>query len=492
VSNVTFAAARDALNAQITTVAILVQPHMAGRPSFQHPNQGGGGPPFSAGQGGFLPPEQGQSQDLGAFVPPPDVAAQSAVQVRSFKGTVLYRSTDLQAAKVTLPLNASARQHLRAGSVSQTVVPVAKERLLVGSTLVSSHGAPTGILQVARSLHDVDGTLTTLWQILLVGGLVATLLAFAAGWWLAGTAVRPINRITHTAQEIGNTQDFSRRVAHSGPPDEVGRLAATFNTMLARLQAAYQTQHRFVADASHELRTPLTSIRGNLGLLQREPPIDEGDRLAVIADLVSESERLSRLVADLLTLARTDTGRPLRHDPVPLAPLVTDMVRRLAVSYPGRQILEDGHGDEVVLGDEDAITQLLLILLDNALKFTPASGTVALTTTMYASRVAIAIRDTGPGISPESLPHVFERFYQSDAMRTGVGTGLGLAIARALVEGLHGTIDGESRLGEGSTFIVTLARSQDAGRAGENRHDTAFTDYGRVPAGAREPRSWRI
>ena len=155
-------------------------------------------------------------------------------------------------------------------------------------------------------------------------------MAFGVGWWLAGTALRPIKRITRTAQEIGAAQDFGRRVSYDGPPDEVGRLASTFNTMLSSLQAAYHTQRRFVADASHELRTPLTSIRGNLGLLKREPPIAETDRVAVIDDLVSESERLSRLVADLLTLARSDTGRPLRQEPVPLGPLVGDVIRRLA------------------------------------------------------------------------------------------------------------------------------------------------------------------
>ncbi|MGH2346819.1 MAG: sensor histidine kinase, partial [Chloroflexota bacterium] len=305
----------------------------------------------------------------------------------------------------------------------------------------------------------VDQTLNTLWRILLGGGVIATILAFGAGWWLAGAAVRPINRITHTAQEIGATQDFSRRVAHSGPPDEVGRLAATFNTMLARLQAAFQTQRRFVADASHELRTPLTSIRGNLGLLQRDPPIAEADRVAVLTDLVSESERLSRLVGDLLTLARTDTGRPLRHDPVPLAPLVADVVRRLAVLHPDRLIRKEAQGDATALSDPDALTQILLILLDNALKFTPPEGTVSVTTTVRDGRIAITVRDTGPGIAADALPHIFERFYQGDAARAGTGTGLGLSIARALVEGLHGTIEVESGVGAGSVFAVTLPRA---------------------------------
>jgi signal transduction histidine kinase len=471
-SNVALGAAHDAVTAEVKTVAISLQPHLDPESSPGRQGQGrnpapNSGNPHSANQGGgtaFPGPTQGgtsllgASQNLGGFIPPPDVAAQSAIQVRALDGTVLYRSADLQAAKVTLPLSTAARQQLRPGAISLTTVSVGTQRLLLAGTVVAANGAPAGILQVARSLHDVDHTLTTLWQIMLAGGGVATLLTCGAGWWLAGTAVRPIDRITHTAQEIGATQDFGRRVAYKGPPDEVGRLAATFNTMLARLQAAFQTQRRFVADASHELRTPLTSIRGNLGLLQRQPPIAEADRTAVLADLVSESERLSRLVADLLTLARSDTGRPPRQEPVPLGPLVADVIRRIAASHPDRLIHEDADVHAVALGDPDAITQVLFILLDNALKFTPPDGTVSVTTGVRDG-VVIAVHDTGPGIAADVLPHVFERFYQGDVARAGSGTGLGLPIAKALVEGLRGTIEVESRVGAGSTFTVTLPRA---------------------------------
>jgi len=317
-------------------------------------------------------------------------------------------------------------------------------------------GSSPLILQVAHSLADQDATLGVLRLVLIGGGFIATLLAFGAGWLLAGTALRPIARITQTARAIGDARDFDRRVTHSGPRDEVGRLATTFNAMLASLQEAYQTQRRFVADASHELRTPLTTIRGNLGLLERDPPIADDDRRAVLADLVGESERLSRLVADLLTLARTDAGRPLRHEPVPVSPLLADLCRRLGRSHPGRRIHREVANDVAVLGDPDALTQVLLIVLDNALKFTPPGGVVGVATTMADERVFIAVRDSGPGIAPEALPHIFERFYQGDAARTETGTGLGLAIAKALVETLHGDIRAESMPGRGSTFTLIL------------------------------------
>jgi signal transduction histidine kinase len=229
--------------------------------------------------------------------------------------------------------------------------------------------------------------------------------------------------------------------------------------MLSRLQAAYQTQRRFVADASHELRTPLTSIRGNLNLLERQPPIAEADRVAVLADLVSETERLARLVNDLLALARSDTGRTLARQAVPLRPLIAEVVRRLAVLHPDRVIREEAHGNAVVLGDRDALTQLLLILLDNALKFTPATGLIAARSAVHHDTVTLEVRDTGAGIAPADLPHIFDRFYQGDLARAGTGAGLGLAIARTIVDGLNGTIAVESEPGRGTRFTVTLPLS---------------------------------
>lgn len=405
----------------------------------------------------------------------------TSVQARSLDGRVVYQSSDLTDDHITLPLDGSITQPMARGrEVRGTIYIGARHYAISTVALVgrsqqgnghgpgpgqgqpgagsppNTPGETLGVIQVARSLDDVDRTLTTLRQALLIGGVVATLLAFGAGWALAGATLRPIRRITQSAQEIGEVQDFGRRVAYSGPRDELGVLASTLNTMLARLQDAFQVQRRFAADASHELRTPLTSIRGNLGLLQREPPIAEGDRVAVLSDLVSESERLSRLVNDLLTLARGDAGRHLRAVPVPLGPLLTDLIRQHGVSYPGRSVQLPDRLDDAVLGDPDALTQVLLILLDNALKFTSDHGTVGVRVSRHGSTVAIAVHDTGPGIAPEALPHVFERFYRGDTARAGAGTGLGLAIARALVEGQHGTIAVQSEVGSGSVFTVTM------------------------------------
>ena len=196
-------------------------------------------------------------------------------------------------------------------------------------------GELIGVVQLARSLAEQDESLETLRNALLIGSVLVVVLAFIIGWVLSGAALRPIQRITDTAQIIGAQRDFDRRVDYRGPPDEVGQLATTFNGMLNELQGAYrqteqtlQQQRRFVADASHELRTPLTTIRGNLGLLRRQPPIAEEDQRAVLSDMVDETDRLIRLTNDLLVLARSDAGRSLRRERVPIAPLVDDVCRQ--------------------------------------------------------------------------------------------------------------------------------------------------------------------
>jgi len=473
VSQVSMGATGDALSAEAHSIAISLQPHLGpDQPGGVPGSHGQGQPPGTSGvapqpthlpgAGGNPPAQDGLPGNLGNFMPPPDVAMQSTLQVRSPSGKVIYASADLKAANVTLPLSTASllRMASHPGASQQSIVLLGNQRLLVLTMALGTHGTTIAVLQVARSLRDLDETLSTLRIISLTGGGIAVLIAFGVGWWLAGAALRPIKRITQTAHDIGAAQDFGRRVSYDGPPDEIGRLASTFNTMLSRLQAAFHTQRRFVADASHELRTPLTSIRGNLGLLQREPPIGEADRVAVLNDLVSESERLSRLVADLLTLARSDTGRELRQEPVPLSPLVSDVIRRLAVLHPDRIVHEDPHPDLTALGDPDALTQVLVILLDNALKFTPVEGTVTVTTSKHGHLVAVTVRDTGPGIATEALPHVFERFYQEDSARAGSGSGLGLAIAKALIDGQGGSIAVESKVGAGSAFTVTLPDSQ--------------------------------
>jgi len=382
------------------------------------------------------------------------------VQTRGPDGTILSRTSNLGTFDLPIDTNRLAAQN---GEAWTEVVSTDNGRLFILNQPVVSRGQLMGVVQFARSLADQDESLDTLRNTLLVGSLIVVVLAFILGWVLSGAALRPIQRITDTAHIIGAHHDFDRRVDYRGPPDEVGQLATTFNDMLNELQGAYrqteqalQSQRRMVADASHELRTPLTTIRGNLGLLQRQPPISAEDQAEVMVDVVDETDRLIRLVNDLLVLARSDTGRPLHSEPIAIAPLIDDVWRQAGLLGAERTIECEAIPDVTVVGDRDAIKQVLLILLDNALKFTPEGGTITLGAAVADRVAALRVRDTGPGITPDALPHIFERFYRSDESRTGSGAGLGLAIAKELVEAQHGQISVESKIGQGSTFTVTL------------------------------------
>lgn len=359
-----------------------------------------------------------------------------------------------------LPLSNTGLQTLLSQGEWWEIGSTENGRLLIYNRAVLSGGEVVFIVQVARSLAERDQSLAALGSTLLIASLVTILIAFGIGWVISGLALRPIHRISQTAQEIGNESDFSRRVDYSGPNDEIGQLARTFNSMLSRLQDAYQRvsqalnmQREFVADVSHELRTPLTTVRGNLDLLRREPPLAEVEQDDVLTDLVDESDRLIRLVNELLILARADAGRNLVQEAVPVQPLI-DEARRQAQQLDEQREITAALQDVTALGDRDALKQVLLILLDNALKHT--QGPITISAEAAGDQVVIAVQDTGPGIPPETLDHVFDRFYRGEAEPSVPGFGLGLPIAKALVEEMGGTIAIDSQSRSGSVVRVQL------------------------------------
>ena len=266
-----------------------------------------------------------------------------------------------------------------------------------------------------------------------------------------------------TAEDIGRTQDLSRRLPEGGTNDEVGRLQQSFNQMLRQLEDAYQrlrsaliAQRRFVADASHELRTPLTTIRGNIGLLLKRDDITSEDRVAALNDIAGESERMSRMVQDLLTLARADAGYHLEKMPIDLRPIVQDVSRQAQTLASTRQIeLLDGV-PATVQGNADAIKQLLWILIDNAFKHTREDGHIQLRLLRNGQSAALTVSDDGPGVPAGDLERIFERFYQSDSARSGEGTGLGLAIARWIAREHGGRVYARNNPGGGAVFTVEL------------------------------------
>lgn len=384
------------------------------------------------------------------------------LQTRSLDGRLAARSDNLAGAE--LPLSAGDLGAVAAGGQTHHQTSLLGDELLVHNRPLESRGQIVGVLQVARSLAERNQSLLALRRMLLLGNATAILVAGLAGWAAAGLALHPIDRLTKIARRIGAERDFGRRVEHTGPNDEIGRLAATFNTMLAELQSAHlateqalQAQRRFVADASHELRTPLTTLLGNLGLLDRHPPISEKDRREVLADMTDEMERLIRLVNDLLSLARADAHRTLLSEAVPLQPLLSDLHRQSRLLAPDRRIDCSAPSGLAVRGDRDAVKQIVLILLDNAFKHTPPAASVTVEAEPAANgQVALRVADTGPGIAPAALPNLFDRFFRADASRASPGTGLGLPIAKMLAEAQGGSITVASQPGLGSTFTVIL------------------------------------
>jgi signal transduction histidine kinase len=264
--------------------------------------------------------------------------------------------------------------------------------------------------------------------------------------------------MTETAQTITLSQDLTRRIEMPTHQDELGRLAKTFNEMLESIEAASSAQQRFVSDASHELRAPLTAIQGNLELLSRHRSMPEVEREVALAEVTREANRLSRLVADLLALARADAGVPLKHRLLDLDEVVLGAYHEAHQLSQGQTLTLEPFEPVQVTGDEDRLKQLVLILLDNALKYTPAHGHVTLGLQRLETGSKITVRDTGVGIPPEDLPHVFERFYRADPARgrDPGGTGLGLPIAHWIVEQHGGKITLESHPGQGTLATVYL------------------------------------
>lgn len=335
-----------------------------------------------------------------------------------------------------------------------------EQEFLIYTRPVLVNGEVALIVQSARPLTERNRSLQFLASSFTIASLLTILAAFGIGWVFSGITLRPIQRLTQTARAIGEERDFTRRVSHPGPQDEVGQLAVTLNAMLSRLQDAYQQtahslemQRNFVADVSHELRTPLTTLRGNLGLLRRQPPIPTEERDDILADMTDESDRLIRLVNDLLVLARADAGRSLVNESVAVLPVMEEICRQARALDPARDIRLKAE-DLLIVGDRDALKQVLLIVLDNAIKH--SDGPVEISADRSGKQARISVRDFGPGIPPEMLAHIFDRFYRGETSPNLPGFGLGLAIAKSLVEAMGGEITMESQLDKGSILIIRL------------------------------------
>ena len=362
--------------------------------------------------------------------------------------------------RVQFPLSPEALRNAEHGreTYETLVVPevsAAPVRLL--TLPVIERGHITHLVQVAMPLESAE-TARSRFLLILVGlAPLALGGAGAGGWFLARRALAPVDAMVEAARKI-EAEDLSRRIETAASNDELGRLAAVLNDMLARLERAFTAVRHFSADAAHELRTPLTILKGEIEVALRSPPAEEEYR-RVLASCLEEVDRLSALVEDLLFLARSEGGAvSLPQMPVNLADVLAEVAQALQAlaETSGITCTVASSPTLWVQGNASLLFRLIFNLGENALKYTPVGGTVTVALSQRGREATLEVKDTGPGIAPEEQARIFDRFYRGDPARGRGGTGLGLALARSIVLVHSGRITVESVVGQGSCFRVVL------------------------------------
>jgi two-component system OmpR family sensor kinase len=294
--------------------------------------------------------------------------------------------------------------------------------------------------------------------LLIAEGAVGLVAVTGIGYAFVRRGLKPLEQVGRVAADI-EANDLTRRINMRREPVEVQTLADTFDAMLDRLENSFQQQRRFVLDVSHELRTPLTALRGNIDVLLMDPtlPVEVRGQLERMS---AETGRLIRLATNLLYLAQADTGKQVVMAPVELDLLCLEVVQQAMNLKPGVR-LRLGEEDQITIqGDRDLLKQLLLNLVENGLTYTPPGGQVVLSLRREGEWAVIEVADTGMGIAPEDLPHIFERFYRAErTRRRAAGAGVGLSIVEWVARLHHGTVSVESEVGKGSRFTVRLPLS---------------------------------
>jgi two-component system, OmpR family, sensor histidine kinase MprB len=312
--------------------------------------------------------------------------------------------------------------------------------------------APGQALLAARSLTDVDNALSRLGWSLAITCLAGIAVAAFVGAMVARGALRPVGKLTATAERIADTHDLGQRIETEGN-DELSRLGTTFNAMLDSLEGALRSQRQLVSDASHELRTPLTSLRTNIDLLRQGVRLEPRDRERLLRDLGTEIEELTTLVANLVELARgSQRDLHLRH--VRLDEVSEVVTQRARARFPGLDFALNAE-PTTVWGDPEEVERAIWNLVENAVKWTNGDGGIELT----VSGGEVIVRDHGPGVPAADRPFIFDRFYRSESARGRPGSGLGLAIVRQIAESHGGRVEVENAEGGGARFRLALVTS---------------------------------
>lgn len=364
----------------------------------------------------------------------------------------IFQSRNLSPLMLPAPQLESNRPHF-----STAQLPVLGDSRIASQRIVSAQGPLT--VQVVMPLGRYLAELRDLRRLMLTVGPLMTLLSIGGGYWLAGRSLNPVARMTSAAERI-TAEQLAERLEAANPHDELGRLAVAFNGLLDRLERSFLELRQFTADAAHEIRTPLAVIRSSaeVALHATRSSAYYQECLQTISE---EIERLTSLSNQLLLLAREDAGL---KDDLPQRVNITDLLEQVAhdlepLADDGVLTIEYDLAREAwLLGDRERLRRVFLNLMDNAIKFTPSGGNILVRLIIDDADAEVTVRDTGFGIPPEHLPHIFDRFYRVDPSRNreSGGAGLGLAICRAIVNRHGGNITVESDIGSGTTVRVVL------------------------------------
>jgi heavy metal sensor kinase len=382
------------------------------------------------------------------------------IRVTDETGRTIYASRNADALLPPLPVDFS-QDSLETTAVRRREELPGKEALQVVATGYQVPNGDRYVVEVAGTENDVSIALDGLLLTLSLGLPMFVGLSSIGAYVLLGRALRPVDEIVRSAERI-TLRNLSQRLVVPATGDEVERLSLALNRMIERLDESYQVTSRFSADASHELRTPLTIMRGELEAILQQENLDE-EEMQQIATVLEEAERLTQIVEGLLAISRLEAGETqLNKDPVDLSKLMTTTVEQMAPLAEDKSITLDTEAvlDVMVEANEVRLKQVIVNLLDNAIKYTPEGGKIRVEVKVDNLEAILEVIDNGIGISPEALPHIFKRFYRSEQVqaRKARGTGLGLSMVHTILEAHGGSIKVDSNENKGSTFRVSLPR----------------------------------
>lgn len=394
-------------------------------------------------------PIEGVSQDT------TDEFRSPGIYVQLFDAEAVLVAHSFNLGTQQLPVAPNDLQRVLSGEKFYSTTEIDEQSVRLYHEPLARDGLIVGAVQVGQSLAGLELVLGRLRLIYAAGTAGILLFALLGGWIVGWLGLRPVARINQAARDVSRAEDLSRRVAYVGPADEVGLLATTFNEMLERLQTLFDGQRRFLAEAAHELRTPLASMLGNVDLLARFGG-DPTRQAETIAALQRTGRHTARLLDDLLLLAQAEAGWHLKElRPVAIDDIFLEACEVAQLTAKGVTLQVKTCEPASILGDPDRLRQVFANLIDNAVKYSPPDDTVSLELRSEGGTARVYVQNSGPGIPPEVLPHIFEPFFRSPSGERS-GAGLGLVIARWIAREHGGDISVENFPGQGVQVILTL------------------------------------